>query len=119
MAIVLDHSVYINELKGLFYCQDIIKSLQDGKTDIVCYYASWAVYRVNQGQFTTDKIDPTLCTKIVYSFAGLNIDLQVASIDNNADITLEEQSVCVAGKWASQRQAHLRRSHLRTLLQFA
>ncbi|XP_048524632.1 acidic mammalian chitinase-like [Dendroctonus ponderosae] len=60
----------------------------DGKTDIVCYYASWAVYRVNQGQFTTDKIDPTLCTKIVYSFAGLNIDLQVASIDNNADITL-------------------------------
>lgn len=43
---------------------------------------------MKQGQFTTDKIDPTLCTKIVYSFAGLNIDLEVASLDSNADITL-------------------------------
>ncbi|KAH1012329.1 hypothetical protein HUJ05_011505 [Dendroctonus ponderosae] len=56
------------------------KAEENGKTDIVCYYASWAVYRVNQGQFTTDKIDPTLCTKIVYSFAGLNIDLQKSKV---------------------------------------
>ncbi|XP_066149390.1 acidic mammalian chitinase-like [Euwallacea fornicatus] len=59
----------------------------DHKKEVVCYYASWALYRSEEGQFTTENIDPTLCTNIIYSFAGLNLDLQIASLDPNADIT--------------------------------
>ncbi|XP_066246333.1 chitotriosidase-1-like [Euwallacea similis] len=74
------------------------------KKEVVCYYASWALYRQDEGQFTTDNIDPTLCTNIIYSFAGLDINLQLASLDPNADITqggfynfsqIKEQNPCV------------------------
>ncbi|XP_004933352.3 probable chitinase 2 [Bombyx mori] len=39
---------------------------------VVCYVASWAAYRPNDGQFTLDNLQPALCTHLVYSFAGLN-----------------------------------------------
>ncbi|XP_077291919.1 putative chitinase 2 isoform X2 [Arctopsyche grandis] len=39
---------------------------------VVCYVATWAVYRPEKGQFGLDDLDPSLCTHMVYSFAGLN-----------------------------------------------
>ncbi|KAF7268724.1 hypothetical protein GWI33_018078 [Rhynchophorus ferrugineus] len=59
----------------------------DVKQKVVCYFGSWAYYRDEEGQFTTNDIDPTLCTDIIYSFAGLNLNLEVTSLDSNVDIT--------------------------------
>ncbi|KAJ0170307.1 hypothetical protein K1T71_014235 [Dendrolimus kikuchii] len=39
---------------------------------VVCYVASWATYRLNAGQFNLENLEPSLCTHIVYSFAGLD-----------------------------------------------
>lgn len=39
---------------------------------VVCYLGTWSVYRLGRGSFTIEHLDPTLCTHIVYSFAGLD-----------------------------------------------
>lgn len=39
---------------------------------VVCYWGTWANYRPSVGKFTPDLIDPTLCTHLIYSFAGLD-----------------------------------------------
>lgn len=36
------------------------------KTNLVCYYGSWAVYRPGDGKFNVENIDPFLCTHIIY-----------------------------------------------------
>ena len=38
---------------------------------VVCYYASWAVYRPGNGRMEISDIDPTLCTHLIYSFVGI------------------------------------------------
>lgn len=42
-----------------------------GKT-VVCYISTWAVYRPGQGAYSIDNFDPSLCTHVVYAFAGLD-----------------------------------------------
>nr|XP_049698952.1 probable chitinase 2 isoform X1 [Helicoverpa armigera]XP_049698953.1 probable chitinase 2 isoform X2 [Helicoverpa armigera]XP_049698958.1 probable chitinase 2 isoform X3 [Helicoverpa armigera] len=39
---------------------------------VVCYIATWAVYRPDPGKFSLEDLEPSLCTHLVYSFAGLN-----------------------------------------------
>ncbi|CAH0599782.1 unnamed protein product [Chrysodeixis includens] len=39
---------------------------------VVCYVATWAVYRPDPGKFSLEDLEPGLCTHLVYSFAGLN-----------------------------------------------
>jgi len=39
---------------------------------VVCYWGTWANYRPDGGKFTPEHIDPTLCTHLIYSFAGLD-----------------------------------------------
>lgn len=39
---------------------------------VVCYWGTWANYRPDGGKFTPDHIDATLCTHLIYSFAGLD-----------------------------------------------
>ncbi|RZB39534.1 Glyco hydro 18 domain containing protein [Asbolus verrucosus] len=39
---------------------------------VLCYFASWTVYRPSDGQFNVSLIDPNLCTHILYAFVGLN-----------------------------------------------
>ncbi|XP_046398944.1 chitinase-3-like protein 1 [Ischnura elegans] len=39
---------------------------------LVCYYGSWAVYRPGAGKFDVEDIDPTICTHVVYGFAGIS-----------------------------------------------
>lgn len=53
---------------------------------IVCYYSSWAIYRVGAGKFTVGDIDPTLCTHIVYSFIGLESTGDISFLDPYNDI---------------------------------
>jgi len=39
---------------------------------VVCYWGTWANYRPEGGKFTPEDIDATLCTHLIYSFAGLD-----------------------------------------------
>lgn len=39
---------------------------------VVCYISTWAVYRPGQGAYSIDNFDPSLCTHVVYAFAGLD-----------------------------------------------
>merc|ERR1712088_664882 len=39
---------------------------------VVCYWGTWANYRPEGGKFTPDHVDATLCTHLIYSFAGLD-----------------------------------------------
>jgi len=55
---------------------------------VVCYLGSWAVYRPAAGKFSVEDIDPTLCTHLIYSFAGLNENTSsIISLDPPYDIT--------------------------------
>lgn len=54
---------------------------------IVCYLSGWSNYRSTRGKFTIDHIDPYLCTHIVYTFAGLDINGGIISLDIENDIT--------------------------------
>ncbi|CAO1394801.1 unnamed protein product [Diamesa hyperborea] len=72
---------------------------------IVCYLSGWSNYRANRGTFSIDQIDPYLCTHIVYTFAGLDINGGMISLDIENDITrnknyyktisLKEQNPCL------------------------
>ena len=53
---------------------------------IVCYFSSWAVYRPGLGKFDISDLDPRLCTHIVYSSVGINIDGSVRVTDSWADL---------------------------------
>ncbi|GJQ76426.1 hypothetical protein Trydic_g2141 [Trypoxylus dichotomus] len=39
---------------------------------VVCYIGRWSVYRPDRGKFEIEDLDPSLCTHVIYSFAGLN-----------------------------------------------
>uniref|UniRef100_A0A0L8GXT8 GH18 domain-containing protein n=2 Tax=Octopus bimaculoides TaxID=37653 RepID=A0A0L8GXT8_OCTBM len=59
-------------------------SLVTGKR-LVCYYSNWAQYRVGLGRFTTDNVDPYLCTHVIYAYAKLNGN-QLAPIELNDEM---------------------------------
>jgi len=44
---------------------------------VVCYWGTWANYRPKEGKFTPEDVDPSLCTHLIYSFAGLDSDNNV------------------------------------------
>ncbi|GAB0090660.1 chitotriosidase-1 [Sergentomyia squamirostris] len=54
---------------------------------VVCYYSSWAVYRRAPATFRVEYIDPKYCTHLIYTFAGLNLDGTIDSLDYYNDIT--------------------------------
>ncbi|XP_066255008.1 probable chitinase 2 [Euwallacea similis] len=55
---------------------------------VVCYIGTWAVYRPDKGAFTVENLDPSLCTHIIYSFAGLNpSEDSIKSLDPWQDLT--------------------------------
>ncbi|XP_059611395.1 acidic mammalian chitinase-like isoform X2 [Phlebotomus argentipes] len=54
---------------------------------VVCYYSSWAVYRRSPATFRIEYIDPKYCTHLVYTFAGLNLDGIMDTLDYANDIT--------------------------------
>lgn len=54
---------------------------------VVCYVTSWSMYRKGDGQFAPEQLDTSMCTDVIYSFAGLNPEtLQIQPFDRWADI---------------------------------
>ena len=39
---------------------------------VICYWGTWANYRPKEGKFVTEDVDGSLCTHLIYSFAGLD-----------------------------------------------
>ncbi|CAG9764757.1 unnamed protein product [Ceutorhynchus assimilis] len=55
---------------------------------VVCYLGTWAVYRPGRGSFAIENLEPSLCTHVIYSFAGLNIkEDSIKSLDPWQDLT--------------------------------
>lgn len=55
---------------------------------IVCYFGSWATYRIGNGKYDVESINPNLCTHIVYTFVGLDTKGNVKILDSWLDISL-------------------------------
>ena len=54
---------------------------------VVCYWGTWANYRPNNGKFTPDSVDASLCTHLIYSFVGLDADTStIKSLDPWMDL---------------------------------
>lgn len=69
---------------------DRSKRSTDESMKVVCYYISWGIYRAGTAKFTSENIDPFLCTHIIYAFAKLDEkSLTMQPADPNADIKLE------------------------------
>ncbi|CAH0551736.1 unnamed protein product [Brassicogethes aeneus] len=80
---------------------------------VVCYLGTWSVYRPERGSFTIEHLDPSLCTHLVYSFAGLNIqEDSIKALDPWQDLTENY------GKGGYQRITALKNkySHLKVTL---
>ncbi|KAJ8925941.1 hypothetical protein NQ315_009793 [Exocentrus adspersus] len=55
---------------------------------VVCYLGSWSVYRPGRGSFTIEHMDPSLCTHVIYSFAGLSVkEDSIRALDPWQDLT--------------------------------
>jgi GH18 family chitinase len=53
------------------------QALQEDKAHdklIVCYFSNWAQYRPEPATYLPEKIDPNLCTHLIYAFAKVNQD---------------------------------------------
>jgi chitinase len=54
---------------------------------VVCYVSTWSVYRAGRGSWSLDNLDPTLCTHLVYAFAGLDNNTNtIRSLDEYHDL---------------------------------
>ncbi|XP_058053821.1 probable chitinase 10 [Anopheles bellator] len=65
-----------------------ISGLNAATDRIVCYFGSWATYRVGNGNFEVENINPKLCTHIIYAFVGLDTKGNVKILDEWQDIKL-------------------------------
>uniref|UniRef100_T1GUD7 Chitinase n=1 Tax=Megaselia scalaris TaxID=36166 RepID=T1GUD7_MEGSC len=75
-----------------------ILTLTEGSI-ILCYYGSWSSYRSGDGKFSTDNIDPFLCTHLVYAFFGLSPNGSIQSLDSYLDFTLGLENLAAVGGW--------------------
>ncbi|XP_038121909.1 chitotriosidase-1 [Culex quinquefasciatus] len=58
--------------------------------NVVCYLASWSVYREGRGSFNVSYVIPTYCTHLVYTFAGLGLNGGLDSLDHYNDINVNK-----------------------------
>lgn len=66
---------------------------------VACYVSTWATYRQGHGTFNIEDIDPTLCTNLIYAFAGLNsTSSTIRSLDPYNDLDENYGK----GKWLLQ-----------------
>lgn len=54
-------------------------------TKLVCYFTNWSQYRAGAAKFLPEAIDPFLCTHLVYAFAVINDDHEVAQQDQTGE----------------------------------
>ncbi|XP_058838184.1 probable chitinase 2 [Topomyia yanbarensis] len=66
------------------------KTCEPKRYSVVCYLASWSVYRDGKGAFNISYILPSYCTHVVYTFAGLNLVGGVDSLDYYNDINVNK-----------------------------
>ncbi|XP_058462162.1 probable chitinase 2 [Malaya genurostris] len=66
------------------------KSCEPKRYSVVCYLASWSVYRDGKGAFKINYILPNYCTHLIYTFAGLNLAGGVDSLDYFNDINVNK-----------------------------
>nr|BAF49605.1 chitinase [Monochamus alternatus] len=59
----------------------VLLSASASAKNVICYFASWTVYRPGNGKFDVENIDPTLCTHIMFGFIGLYPDGTINIID--------------------------------------
>jgi hypothetical protein len=57
---------------------------QKSKYKIVCYYTNWAQYRPKPATYFPDNVDPNLCTHVIFAFAKINDDLELARFRKNS-----------------------------------
>uniref|UniRef100_A0A182K0A3 GH18 domain-containing protein n=1 Tax=Anopheles christyi TaxID=43041 RepID=A0A182K0A3_9DIPT len=65
-----------------------VASINAATDRIVCYFGSWATYRIGNGKYDVESINPNLCTHIVYTFVGLDTKGNVKILDSWLDISL-------------------------------
>uniref|UniRef100_A0A182M508 GH18 domain-containing protein n=1 Tax=Anopheles culicifacies TaxID=139723 RepID=A0A182M508_9DIPT len=65
-----------------------IASINAATDRVVCYFGSWATYRIGNGKYEVENINPNLCTHIIYTFVGLDTKGNVKILDNWLDISL-------------------------------
>ncbi|XP_037027541.1 probable chitinase 2 [Bradysia coprophila] len=58
------------------------------KKAVICYWGSWSIYRPGLGNFKIEHIDLEYCTHFVYTFAGINLNGVIDSLDYHNDINL-------------------------------
>ena len=64
---------------------------------VVCYWGTWANYRPEAGKFTPEDVDPSLCTHLIYSFAGLEqANWTMKSLDPWMDLEVGGQAAIVS-----------------------
>lgn len=63
-------------------------SIEGHNKEVVCYWGTWANYRPSQGKFTPEDVDASLCTNLIYTFAGLDAETSsIKSLDPWMDLT--------------------------------
>nr|CAD7399486.1 unnamed protein product [Timema cristinae] len=60
---------------------------QNSSRVMFCYYGSWATYRQGEGTFNVADIDATLCSHLVYAFAGVSSEGLIESLDPYNDLS--------------------------------
>ncbi|XP_024149531.1 chitotriosidase-1 [Oryzias melastigma] len=65
------------------FCLSFISLVSSSR--LVCYFTNWSQYRTGNGKFLPSNIDPNLCTHLIYAFAGINDQNELATIDVNDD----------------------------------
>ncbi|XP_053688298.1 acidic mammalian chitinase-like [Sabethes cyaneus] len=72
---------------GVLFCA--VSTLSAATDKVVCYFGSWATYRVSNGKFDIENINANLCTHIIYSFVGIDpTGYTVKILDTYNDVNL-------------------------------
>ncbi|XP_018570659.1 acidic mammalian chitinase-like [Anoplophora glabripennis] len=59
----------------------VLLSTSASAKNIICYFASWTVYRPGNGKFDIEDIDTSLCTHIMFGFIGITTEGRISILD--------------------------------------